>query len=197
MQTNFAGLPMTENDPTHSIEVQVTSIEQLFNSLDPFPFLERDLDKSAEEYIVGWARELPAAAKIRIVIHVAAAQTEKWSVRVVEESFQHYFDYRADGVGRELRELFRVGRRSLSIGVAVLLASVGLSEFSQATFGHNGIVAIINEGLIILGWVANWRPLEIFLYDWWPIAGRRSLYRRLARAKVSFASEEDVPSNIQ
>ncbi len=188
---------MTVRDPTHSIEVQVTSIDQLFNSLDPFPFLERDLDKSAEEYIVGSAQELPSSAKIKIVIHVAAAQTEKWPERVVEELFRHYFDYRSAGVGRELHELFRVGRRSLSIGVAVLLVSVGLSEISQAAFGHTGIMAIINEGLIILGWVANWRPLEIFLYDWWPIAGRRSLYRRLARATVSFAKEEDVAAKTQ
>jgi hypothetical protein len=188
---------MTVRDPTHSIEVQVISIDQLFNSLDPFPFLERDLDKSAEEYIVGSAQELPSSAEIKIVIHVAAAQTEKWPERVVEESFRHYFDYRSAGVGRELHELFRVGRRSLSIGVAVLLVSVGLSEISQATFGHTGIMAIINEGLIILGWVANWRPLEIFLYDWWPIAGRRSLYRRLAKATVSFALVEEVPAGSQ
>ena len=144
---------MTVRDPTHSIEVQVTSIDQLFNSLDPFPFLERDLDKSAEEYIVGSAQELPSSAEIKIVIHLAAAQTEKWPERVVEESFRHYFDYRAAGVGRELHELFRVGRRSLSIGVAVLLVSVGLSEISQATFGHTGIMAIINEGLSPDDWV--------------------------------------------
>ena len=27
---------------------------------------------------------------------------------------------------------------------------------------------LIKESLIISGWVALWRPLEIFLYDWWP-----------------------------
>lgn len=34
------------------------------------------------------------------------------------------------------------------------------------------------------GVVANWRPLEIFLYDWWPIARQRDLYRRLSAAAV-------------
>jgi hypothetical protein len=32
--------------------------------------------------------------------------------------------------------------------------------------------------------VANWRPIEIFIYDWWPIVRKRNLYRRLAAAKV-------------
>jgi hypothetical protein len=43
---------------------------------------------------------------------------------------------------------------------------------------------LVEESFLILGWVANWRPLEIFLYDWWPIARRRDLYRRLSKAIV-------------
>jgi hypothetical protein len=43
---------------------------------------------------------------------------------------------------------------------------------------------MVEESLLILGWVANWRPLEIFLYDWWPLTRRRDLYRRLAAAAV-------------
>ena len=43
---------------------------------------------------------------------------------------------------------------------------------------------LVEESFLILGWVANWRPLEIFLYDWWPIARRRDLYLRLSEAVV-------------
>ena len=49
---------MTEATPDHLIELRVNKIAQLFHTLDPFPFRERDLDKEAEEFIVGWAREL-------------------------------------------------------------------------------------------------------------------------------------------
>lgn len=168
-----------------AIEIQVSSPEQLFNSLDPFPFRDRDLDKAAEEFIVGWARELPADQPVEIVVHLPAAQAGSWQTSGIEDAFHRYFAYRAEIVGRELSELFRVGRRSLQIGLTVLLLSVGASELSLATFGHEGFVAVLNEGLIILGWVANWRPLEIFLYAWWPIAGQRRLYRRLAEAHVT------------
>ena len=47
---------------------------------------------------------------------------------------------------------------------------------------------MIEESFLILGWVANWRPLEIFLYDWWPVARRRDLYRRLSSASVETRS---------
>ncbi len=182
---------MTATSPASAIEVQVTALEQLFNSLDPFPFRERDLDRSAEEFIVGWARELPSSRPLEIIIHIPATKARGWKEADIEDAFHRYFEYRADMVGRDLSELFRVGRRSLQIGLAVLLASVGLSELSNATFGHEGIFAVINEGLIILGWVANWRPIEIFLYEWWPVAGHRALYRRLAKAKVRFALQAD------
>ena len=52
------------------IEVRLSEMAQLFNSLDPSPFHERDLDQDAEEYIVGWARELRANAPLRIIVHL-------------------------------------------------------------------------------------------------------------------------------
>lgn len=176
-----------------TIEISVTAPEQLFNSLDPFPFRERDLDKSAEEFIVGWARELPLASPIRIVVHIPRANLGSWRAGDMEEAFRSYFAYRVDTLGRDLRELFRTGRRSLQIGLAVLLLSVAASELSVASFGHEGMIAVLNEGLIILGWVANWRPLEIFLYDWWPIVGRRRLYRRLSAVRVEFSLKGGEP----
>lgn len=177
---------MGDEKPT-AIEVSVTTPEQLFNSLDPFPFRERDLDKAAEEFIVGWARELPSNDPLRIVVHIPRANLGTWNAGEMERAFRSYFAYRAEVIGRDLSELFRTGRRSLQIGLAVLLLSVAASEIAVARFGHQGIVSALSEGLIILGWVANWRPLEIFLYDWWPVVGRRRLYRRLSEGKVEFA----------
>lgn len=45
---------------SHVIEVRVSELRQLFNAIDPSPFRERDLDPRAEEFIVEWARDLPA-----------------------------------------------------------------------------------------------------------------------------------------
>jgi len=43
-------------DGRHHIELKVRNINALFNSLDPAPFREKDLDAAAEAFIVGWAR---------------------------------------------------------------------------------------------------------------------------------------------
>ena len=29
-----------------------------------------------------------------------------------------------------------------------------------------------------------WRPMQIFLYEWWPISRKRTIYRNLGRSSV-------------
>jgi len=48
------------------------------------------------------------------------------------------------------------------------------------SFDHTTAGALLRESMVIGGWVALWRPLEIFLYDWWPILAERKLYDRLS-----------------
>lgn len=171
------------------IAVRITSISQLFNSLDPFPFQERDLDEKAEGFIVGWARELPRDQPIRIVLHLPKAEVEKPECREVRAALRKYFDYRADVTQRDLNELFRTGRLSLAIGMTVLAAGLITTQFISGRLGESQLASYFREGLIILAWVANWRPMEIFLYDWWPVLRRRNLYRRLSNADVDVQSD--------
>ena len=175
---------MGEQETAGTIEVRVEGLAHLFDTLDPLPFRERDLDKDAEEFIVGWAREFPRHAPLRIVVHAPAAELQSEHARQLQPALSRYFTYRAEGVARELNELFRIGRKSLLIGVIVLAVCVLTSRAITLAMGSGNVSRFFEEGLIILGWVANWKPMEIFLYDWWPLARRRDLYRRLADAAV-------------
>ena len=187
----FAAQPddqMAVQDPPGVIEVQVDEISQLFDTLDPFPFRERDLDKDAEEYIVGWARELPRSQPIEIVIYAPESELQSEHAKQLGAALSRYFSYRAAVIGRDLNELFRIGRKSLLIGLTALAACVLIARGATAALGSGNVSRFIEESLIILGWVANWKPIEIFLYDWWPLARRRDLYRRLAVATVELRS---------
>jgi hypothetical protein len=175
---------MTADNPQHAIELRVEKIAQLFHSLDPFPFRERDLDKEAEDYIVSWARELEADQPIAILVHIPESEAQSKAAQELREAFARYFSYRADLLQSELKELFRVGRRSLAIGITVLAVCLFSAHFLAGYFFEAPFRRLVEESLLILGWVANWRPIEIFFYDWWPIARRRDLYRRLATATV-------------
>lgn len=175
---------MTTADTEDVIELRVDEIAQLFHTLDPFPFRERDLDREAEEFIVAWARELPAGPPIKIVVHFPANDIQKKAAQDLAEAIHRHFDHRAAVLQRELNELFRVGRRSLGIGVIVLVACFAAAHLAGKVLVGSPLRGLVEESFLILGWVANWRPLEIFLYDWWPIARRRDLFHRLSKAIV-------------
>jgi hypothetical protein len=167
-----------------NIELRVDSIAQLFHTLDPFPFRERDLDQEAEEFIVSWARELPRTQPIKLSVHFPNTPTQVEASRDLAEAFRRYFSERAAVIGGDLKELFRIGRRSLAVGASILAACLLSAHFAGVYLIDNPLRRLVEESFLIMGWVANWRPLEIFLYDWWPIARKRELYRRLAAATV-------------
>lgn len=174
--------------PVHHLELRVSELMQLFNSLDPTPFLNRDLDRAAETYIENWAAEFPPDSRLQITIRLERFPADGNPTVLMTEAVHHHFDYRADLTRNELRQLLRRGRTSLLIGlsfVAVCLVSADLI----AQYGAGHVSTIARESLTIIGWVAMWRPVEIFLYDWWPLLRKIHVYRNLRYARVRVVRE--------
>ena len=169
---------------TKWIEVHLAELEQLFQSLDPAPFRERDLDPKAEEFIVEWARELHADAPIALMVHVDHQDISAEDVTIVRTAVHEYFAARGESIQRRLRLLFRVGRTSLVIGLVFLSASILAGDLAAEALEGTQFGAVIRESLLIGGWVAMWRPIEIFLYDWWTVRADARLFDRLSAMTV-------------
>jgi len=168
-----------------TIEVRLRDLRQLFNSMDPSPFHEKDLDPEAERFIVGWAHDYPLDRPLRIVITLSESSSELDPSATVRDALQHFFDYEAAVRRRELRDLLKRGQISLAIGLVFLAACLFAGLQIERLAGEGSAVGLIaREGLLIGGWVAMWRPMEIFLYDWWPIRHAMRLFRKLARTPV-------------
>jgi hypothetical protein len=164
------------------IEIRLGAVQQLFNSFDPSPFHEKDLDADAEDYIVGAVRELPLSAPLKLVFYLPPDELAAPAVKTLADSIHNYFDYRHEVAARDLRFLWQDGRYALVVGLAFLSACLLVR---QLLFAEGGTVAhIIGEGLLIAGWVAMWRPMEIFLYEWWPLRRRRQIYTKLSTIAV-------------
>ena len=165
--------------PPTAILLRLRELAQLFNSMDPSPFIERDMDADAEEYITSWAREIPRGEDCELVIHLTeTAPADR--VAGVEGAVRRYFATRASFKQLELGQLMRRGRLSLAVG-SVFLASCLLLV---SRLGTGPAADILKEGLTIAGWVAMWRPLEIYLYDWWPLFEERRRLDLLAKIRV-------------
>lgn len=168
------------------LEVHVAQIDQLFNSIDPSPFHSRDLDADADDYIVKSARDLPKHAALELVIHLDQPPADLAKLDMLGAAIRAHFEAAALSTQVQLKDLFKRGRTSLLIGFAFLSASIGVSQWlSTNPDSAHHVIRILQEGVVIGGWVAMWRPMEIFLYDWWPVAARIRLLSRLAQVKVS------------
>jgi len=175
------------------IEVKLMELNQLFNSMDPSPFLERDLDQDAEEFIVSWAQEHPKQHELKLVVHLAKQPANVADAqKLVADSVAHYFEYRADMTLHEFRRLMREGRASFLIGLLFL----GLCQFTVSLLSPSATnwQTIAREGLTIIGWVAMWKPLEIYLYRWWPLLALRNLYQRLSHMPVEVHCTASAPA---
>ena len=181
-QSSSAGDPIPSD--CKIIEVRVGELKQLFNAIDPSPFHDKDLDPDAEEFIVDWSRELPRDAPLALLVHLDRPAGLQNEAEVLRDAIHESFARRALNSRRRLRDLFRLGRISLVIAIVFLSTCLALGDLIVARMAGGRFGAILREGLLIGGWVAMWRPIQVFLYDWWPIRREAHLFDRLAAMPV-------------
>lgn len=167
----------------HRIEIKLRELPQLFNQMDPAPFHERDLDPAAADYIASWADEYPLGDTVEIVFHLGLPALESDPQGLIESAVHNYFRDRASDKRLEFRRLMREGQKALAIGLVFLGACVALVQ-ALPRGGEPTVRGVLRESLLIAGWVAMWRPMQIYLYDWWPIRRRRRLFEKLACAPI-------------
>jgi hypothetical protein len=170
------------------IEIRLREVRQLFHTLDPAPFREKDLDETAEQYLLEACREAGTRRPLRLVVHLPQSEAESAAARTLADAIHNYFAYRERQLRADILRLLRYGAVSFVIGFGFLMACLGLRRWLVAQ-PMPVDRSIVDEGLLILGWVAMWRPTEALLYDWWPLAWRRTLLRRLASIAVEIRAQ--------
>jgi len=169
-------------DAVTPIEIKLTNIMQMFNSFDPAPFYEKELDRDAEEYIVSTMADFPSRKSFRLVIHIPKEAGQD-AGKTLELAIRNHFRYRAEAAQRQFRFEVRLGRISLLIGIAFLAACL-TARHIILSFTDPYFSPIFSEGLLIIGWVAMWGPITTFLYGLYPIIRERNTYRKISEMEI-------------
>ncbi len=178
-------------DGRSCIDLKVRHSRQLFDGRDPAPFRERDLDEDAVEYLLGAVQEIPRKQLLKIVVTISEEPEPRLVPDVIVEALRGHFSYERAQIGRRLGEHVRRGRMTLGVGITVLVVCLTLAELTVSLPpGH--LRDILREGLVITGWVALWRPLEVLLYDWWPLIEERRQVSRILAASVSIRYDAEA-----
>ncbi len=166
----------------HLIELKAGELSQLFNSMDPSPFHDKDLDHDAEEFITSWAQEFPVREPVMLRVHLDRKPTED-PTPVIRDAVHNYFEHRAQMSRRELRRFLAEARINLAIGLVFLIACFVVRNLLPAG-SEESWTGFIHESLTIAGWVAMWRPMQMYLYDWWPLVKDRRIFDKLGKMPV-------------
>jgi hypothetical protein len=172
--------PYRQEEGRWLIELRLASPRQLFNTIDPSPFHEKDLDDAAERYITGAVEDFGEEAPLGLVLHLPEPHRGDEVREQLASALRNYFGWRAEEARRELARVLRDGRVSLVIGLLFLVFCTGMRQLA-VSFTDGMLTRLLDEGLLIIGWVALWRPIQTFLYDWWPIRRRRRTLDRIVR----------------
>ena len=176
-----------EDDRT-CIDVQVKTSRQIFDGRDPAPFRERDLDGNAVEYIGGAVEEIMPQTNVKLVFWISQEPEPRLPAEFIADAVRGHFSNEQGRLDRKIRQHLRRSHLVLLVGIAVLVVFLALAELTaKMPPGH--VRQILREGLVITGWVAMWRPLELLLYDWWPLVQQRRVARRMIDAPVSVRYE--------
>ena len=177
------------SQPPHRIQIALREINQLFNTIDPSPFHEKDLDADAEEFILDWVQEFPVKEPVMLVIHLSQMPEDPAKIALAEQAVRHFFARRAKSNQLEFRRLMQMGRQSLLVGLSFLALCLISSEWLAQRSPHP-VLSMVREGLTIGGWVAMWRPMEIYLYSWWPLHRRGKIFAKMSKMKVEVQHRE-------
>lgn len=170
-------------DGIPSVELKLREPRQLFDERDPAPFRDRDLDDDAARYILNSYRELREHSEVKVSLYFESLGELADNPRVIERAIHAFFRFEAEVKKRELRDLVRMGLVSLMIGLTFLTLCTGFSHHfgdASASFAKS----LVKEGLMVMGWVSMWKPISIFLHDWWPIHRSMRELQELATIEV-------------
>ena len=169
------------------IDIRIQRITQLYDSLDPSPLHEKTLSHAVETYIVDCAGEDGREEPLRLMVHVPTPIRE-YEVEITRAIHAHFQAQHAQ-CRRRYRRRMRQGMRFLFIGLAVLTTTL-LARALLVDPGNSKVHVGISEGLLIIGWVAMWRPIEVLLFERAENHQNMALLERLSQIDVEFALEE-------
>lgn len=166
------------------IEIQLNSVIQMFNSFDPAPFHEKELDSDTERYIVDTVNDFPSGTKFKIIIYLPEHVVMSRDAQEIPKAVKNHFEYKVITQKRHFRSRIRYGRFTILVGLSALAVSMFASLTVSESFPDCTFAQLIANALEVAGWVAMWEPVTVFLYQLWPMIKLRKTYEKISMMNI-------------
>jgi hypothetical protein len=176
-----------EGTRTHTLTLNLERLEELLDPPHACPlqgrFEERSgVDRMMDALRADYSRRLEGIHARLILDELPSAETKVQVDRALRE-LSLYQDTR---LGEQLVSVRREGLIALRMGLVFVVACVVASvAVDKMTFLPELLRTLFSGGIVIAGWVALWHPMELLLYERWPILRDRKLYRLIAEMRTT------------
>jgi len=176
------------------VEITIDSPYDLYDDKDPSALRARDLKPSVEDYIATCIREIPSGQKVRLDFYFYKFSSDQSEAVILEKSVREFFIYKAKVRLLDFKFKIKNGLKSVFIGLGFLFMCIFISNSFLST-SNTIFERFFLEGLSVLGWVSLWNPVQIFLYEIWPIIASSKTLKRCSKVNMSFQSIDDLPED--
>ncbi|PKL57680.1 MAG: hypothetical protein CVV34_06260 [Methanomicrobiales archaeon HGW-Methanomicrobiales-5] len=166
------------------VEIKVSSPVQLFNTFDPAPFYERELNPDAVQYIVDAVRDFSLKTPIRLIVYLPADIAGTLDAQKIPEAISNHFRYLVMVQERKFRQKWIYGKFTILVGISFLIIAMSAGRIITASFQDSTFAQLIATTLDVAGWVAMWEPITVHLYQLWPIVKHKKIFEKISRMEI-------------
>jgi hypothetical protein len=170
----------------HHVKLQLGSLDELFGDPAFDPLGGRIEETPGLERLANELRPLKRGPVSTRIVLPASERSPDLEARC-RSALQAVLDRRIERNRNDARSLRHEGYATLWRGLVFLaVCLLGSRLMGEVDLLPGFIERFIDEGLVIAGWVALWYPLDVLLYQRWPLARERRLYETLREMRLQF-----------
>ncbi|MCX6972082.1 MAG: hypothetical protein NTV93_18300 [Verrucomicrobia bacterium] len=173
--------------PQETLSIQVRSVEEMLHAESPV--ISSRLHPDVSEALWNAIRQVNPRAGFRFEIIVPAPDLSREGD--VREAVQKHFHSEVAAFSEGIREIVWNGWASARIGGSLALFLLLISE-GLLLLNERMLPEFLSRGLVIVAWVALWRPAELLVYEHLPLRKQRMLARKAAEAHVVLRPAESL-----
>jgi hypothetical protein len=171
---------------TLDVRLELADPRELFAAPTADPLAGRPYGESGVDRILNQLRPKPGREVRATIVLPESARAPDLEART-RGALARYFDARIAHNRNDNRSLWHEGRATLTRGLLFLaICMLGSHIVGAPKYLHPVFARFLDEGFVIAGWVALWWPLDVLLYQHWPLARERRMYEALKRMELKF-----------
>jgi hypothetical protein len=128
------------------------------------------------------------------MIYLPPAEVNKEIEANLIKAIRNHFSYKNLLTEIELKRILYQGRTNFLIALIFLFLCL-LTIRLLSHFEESLMQSLFSEGLLIIGWVAMWEPINTLLYGWWPVVHKRNIYQKIINMDISIRTVAQAEEN--